>query len=253
MTDDVRGDYLPATGASRPRLLDLFSGAGGCAMGYHRAGFDVVGVDTEPQPHYPFEFWQADAMHVLDAWDIGGTFDAVHASPPCQGYSRMRHLPWLKDKEYPLLIDPVRERLMALGLPWVIENVEDAPLQRAAGLFGVHGILLCGTMFELGVYRHRPFESNVVLVQPPHPRHEEVISEGRMLGDRGRTPVRRGVTAWQEDGGCGGHMGNVDRVREAMGIDWMPGKALGQAIPPAYTEHVGRTLLAAVSDRRSVA
>lgn len=228
----------------RPRLLDLFCGAGGATKGYQRAGFYVVGVDIEPQPHYcGDEFWQMDA---LDAWPHFVDFDAVHASPPCQGYSRMRHLPWLKGKEYPLLIDPVRELLAASGLPWVIENVEDAPLQRASGLFGLHGILLCGTMFGLGVYRHRPFESNVVLAQPPHPRHEEVISEGRMPGDRGRVPVRRGVSAWQEDGGVGGHMGNVGRVRVAMGIDWMPGKALGQAIPPAYTEHIGSQLLAAM-------
>jgi DNA (cytosine-5)-methyltransferase 1 len=223
---------------SKPRLLDLFSGAGGAAMGYHRAGFEVVGVDIEPQPNYPFEFVQADAM----TYPLGG-FDAIHASPPCQGYSRMRHLPWLRDKDYPLLIDPVRERLQEEGVPWVIENVEDAPLTRAPGLFGVHGIMLCGTMFGLGVYRHRPFESNVILAQPAHPRHRQVISAGRNLGDRARVPVRRGITAWQEDGGCGGHMANVDRVREAMGIDWMPGSALSQAIPPAYTEFIGAQLL----------
>lgn len=223
---------------SKPRLLDLFSGAGGAAMGYHRAGFEVVGVDIAPQPHYPFEFHRADALE----FPLEG-FDAIHASPPCQGYSRMRHLPWLKHKEYELLIEPVRERLAALSVPWVIENVEDSPLQRAPGLFEVHGILLCGTMFGLGIYRHRPFESNVMMCQPAHPRHRETIRQGSMLGSRARLPVRRGVTAWQEDGGVGGHMGNVERVRQAMGIDWMPGDALSQAIPPAYTAWIGEALL----------
>lgn len=224
----------------RPRLLDLFSGAGGATKGYQQAGFYVVGVDIVEQPNYcGDEFWQMDAMvFPLES------FDAIHASPPCQGYSRMRHLPWLKDKVYPLLIDPVRERLQRSGVPWVIENVEDAPLQRAPGLFGVHGIMLCGSMFGLPIYRHRPFESSVMLVQPSHPKHRMVISPGRMLG--GRADVRRGITAWQESGGVAGHMANVDRVRLAMGIDWMTTTELAQAIPPAYTEWIGQQLLAVV-------
>ena len=229
-------------------------------MGYHRAGFDVVGVDIEPQPNYPFEFHSADVMDVLDP-HMGsatyvpeslelGRFDAIHASPPCQGYSRMRHLPWLRNREYQLLIEPVRERLVGSGVPWVIENVEDAPLERAASLFGIHGVLLCGTMFGLPIYRHRPFESSVNMIQPEHPRHSFVISPGRMLG--GRADVRRGVTAWQEGGGVGGHMGGVDRARQAMGIDWMPAAALSQAIPPAYTEYVGKQLMDALVNPRLV-
>lgn len=102
---------------SKPRLLDLFCGAGGAGMGYHLAGFEVVGVDDVAQPHYPFEFHLADAM----TFDLAG-FDVIHASPPCQGYSRMRHLPWLAGKTYPLLIDPTRQRLQASGVPWVIEK-----------------------------------------------------------------------------------------------------------------------------------
>lgn len=223
---------------SKPRLLDLFCGAGGAGMGYHLAGFEVVGVDDVAQPHYPFEFHLADAM----TFDLAG-FDVIHASPPCQGYSRMRHLPWLAGKTYPLLIDPTRQRLQASGVPWVIENVEDAPMQRAPGLFGVHGIMLCGSMFGLGVFRHRPFESNLVLHAPPHRRHRDVIAKGRGLGSRARVPVR-GVTAWQDAGGVGGHMGNVERVRRAMCIDWMPGKSLAQAIPPAYTAFIGAQLMA---------
>ena len=213
------------------RLLDLFCGAGGAAMGYHRAGFEVVGVDIAPQPNYPFDFVQADALE----FPLDG-FDAIHASPPCQGYSRMRHLPWLKGREYPLLIEPVRQRLLAHGAPWVIENVEDSPLARESGLFGVHGILLCGTMFDLGVYRHRPFESSIVLPQPVHREHREVVKPGRYLGGRGRVPVRSGYAEHLRDG---------DRFRSAMGIDWMADNELSQAIPPAYTELIGKALLAA--------
>ena len=206
-------------------------------MGYHRAGFHVVGIDIAPQPHYPFEFHQMDAM----TYPLDG-FDAIHASPPCQGYSRMRHLPWLRDRQYPLLIDPVRELLQDSGKPWVIENVEDAPLQRASGLFGVHGVLLCGTMFGLDVYRHRPFESSVMFSQPRHPRHTKVIQSGRMPGDR--ADMRRGITAWQENGGVAGHFGTLERARQAMGIDWMTAPELAQAIPPAYSEWIGEQLLA---------
>lgn len=225
---------------TRPRLLDLFCKAGGATRGYQLAGFHVTGVDIDPQPNYcGDDFVQADALD----FPLDG-FDAIHASPPCQGYSRMRYLPWLRDREYPLLIDPVRERLQATGVPWAIENVEGAPLQRAAGLFGVHGVLLCGGMFGLPIYRHRPFESSVQMPQPQHRQHEHVIQRARMLG--GRAGVSRGITTWQQEGGVGGHMGNIDRVRRAMGIDWMTGDELSQAIPPAYTEWIGGHLLAAI-------
>ena len=228
-----------------PRLLDLFSGAGGAARGYQRAGFYVVGVDIEPQPNYcGDEFIQADALDVLGAivgyptssgelWRPGH-IKAIHASPPCQGYSRMRHLPWLKHKEYPLLIDPVRELLIATGLPYVIENVEDSPLQRAQGLFGVHGILLCGTMFDIPIYRHRPFESNVALEQPAHGPHKHVIKEGRTLGERGR------VSSWER----------ASRKQDVMGCEWMNQHEVAQAVPPAYTEFIGGQLLKEASGCR---
>lgn len=225
----------------RPRLLDLFCGDGGAGMGYHLAGFDVVGVDIEPHPLYPFEFHQADALTV----DLEG-FDAIHASPPCQGYSRMRHLPWLAGKDYPLLIDPIRERLQLAGVPWIIENVEDSPLNRASDLFGAHGVLLCGTMFGLLIYRHRPFETSFPVAQPAHGPHREAISAGRMLGDRCRVPVHRGITAWQAGGGVGGHMADARKVGESMGIDWMKAAGMSQAIPPAYTRHIGTELLSLV-------
>src|SRR3990167_2895583 len=107
------------------KLLDLFCGAGGAAVGYHQAGFDtIVGVDIKPQKHYPFTFVEADALEYLA--EHGHEFDAIHASPPCQGYSIMRNLPWLRDKDYPLLIEPIRERLIAAAVPYIIENVAGA-------------------------------------------------------------------------------------------------------------------------------
>jgi len=233
-----------------PRLLDLFCGAGGAAMGYHRAGFDeIVGVDLNPQPRYPFEFVQADALEYVAKH--GHEYDAIHASPPCQGYSIMRNLPWLKDKEYPLLIDPARELLKQTGKSWVIENVMGAHLP--AGW-------LCGTMFGLPFYRHRVFETNWFWMQPGHPKHRVVIgSQSVGKPRRGETfifghdnPVNSG---WREyhDGvksngaqksGVGvGHAAGWRIAAEAMSIDWMKREELTQAIPPAYTEYIGKELL----------
>lgn len=158
---------------SKPRLLDLFCCQGGAAMGYARAGFDVTGVDREPQPRYPFAFVRGDALAYLA--EHGQEYDAIHASPPCQGYSRLRHLPWLKDKTYPLLIGPCRELLERIGKPWIVENVEDAP---------IGGVVLCGSMFGLSVYRHRRFASRHLLMVPHHMKHRHVIGRGRMVNDR---------------------------------------------------------------------
>lgn len=218
----------------RPRLLDLFCGAGGAGMGYHRAGFAVVGVDIEPQPRYPFEFHQADALE----FPLHG-FDVVHASPPCQGYSRLRHLPWLKNRTWPLLIDQMRERLAATGRPWVMENVADAPLQ---------GVTLCGQMFGLPVYRHRLFESSELLLQPRHPRHRFVIGHGRSVNDRRKGSLNNGSArgAWGTAQAivtvAGGQYRKADGER-ALGIDWMSKDELSQAIPPAFTEFLGRQLI----------
>jgi DNA (cytosine-5)-methyltransferase 1 len=210
-------------------------------MGYHRAGFEVVGVDIAPQPRFPFEFHQADALEYLAAH--GHEFDAVHASPPCQGYSRLRHLPWLKGREWPMLIDPCRDLLAAGGKPWVMENVEDAPLS---------GLTLCGMMFGLPVYRHRLFESSQLLWSPAHPKHVEVIGSGRMLNDRRKS--RRSAGSCKGSWGnsrivtvAGGQFRKADGER-ALGIDWMTKAELCQAIPPAYTEYIGRQLLAHLSD-----
>lgn len=229
----------------KPRLLDLFCGAGGCSMGYHRAGFEVVGVDLKPMPRYPFEFHQGDALEFLA--EHGHEFDAIHASPPCQGYSRMRHLPWLKDREYPMLIPATRAGLEAVGVPWVMENVEDAPM--------LNGIVLCGATLGLKVYRHRKFESSVLLFAPPHKKHRTVIGRGRMLNDRAGanddgwvslpSKTRKNGLRDLPDGMVvvAGHFAGQDAAKAAMGIDWMSRDELAQAIPPAYTEFIGRQLM----------
>src|SRR5581483_2394046 len=142
----------------RPRLLDLFCGAGGAAMGYHRAGFDVVGVDIRPQPNYPFEFIRDDALEYLH-WLVAGSggpcwledFAAIHASPPCQHYANVTR--WrVAQSEHPDLIAPTRGPLQATGLPWVIENVRTRELRA--------DFMLCGTALGLPVRRHRYFETN---------------------------------------------------------------------------------------------
>lgn len=205
----------------RPRLLDLFCCAGGAATGYARAGFEVVGVDIKPQPHYPFEFILADAM----TYPLDG-FDAIHASPPCQKYSTMTGRWEGRADEHPDLIAATRMRLVVSGLPYVIENVPGAPLLEA--------ITLCGSMFGLGVRRHRRFESNVSMLAPRcnHAAQGRVVG---VYGHAGGSSKRDGIS-----------FGGVATWREAMGIDWMVGNELAEAIPPAYTEWLGTKLMAAL-------
>lgn len=207
----------------KPRLLDLFCGAGGCSMGYHRAGFNVTGVDLYPQKNYPFEFIQADAM----TFPIDG-FDVIHASPPCQRYSVItRGMGIASDR--PDLVDATRSRLIKSGLPWIIENVEGAPLDSP--------FLLCGSMFRLvsstGLWlrRHRLFESNRSF-DVPLCKHPEGISIG-VYGN--------GTNKWHRD--KLGRNVRTHEQREAMGIDWMVRKEFTQAIPPAYTEWIGKQLM----------
>lgn len=214
----------------KPRLLDLFCCAGGAAKGYADAGFDVTGVDIRPQPRYPFAFVQGDALAYLA--EHGWNFDAVHASPPCQQYSvtRSRH----KDREYPDLLAATRSALILNDRAWVIENVVGAP-------FHFH-VQLCGTMFGLRVYRHRRFESSFLMFQPHHPKHS-----GPALYQRGRK-------ARYEAGGFVTVTGNVGSYcGPAMGIDWMTGEELSQAIPPAYTKWIGEHLMRVLRDQGRLA
>jgi len=189
-------------------------------MGYHRAGFEVVGVDNQVQKNYPFEFIKMDAFEALERF--GPHFDAIHASPPCQGYSVMRNLGWHREIDYPLLIEPVRKKLETLGLPYVIENVMGAKLDAN---------YLCGAMFNLEFYRHRLFETNFFWLSPGHPKH---TFEQGMPG----SPKPRAVYT-------GRRLKYPNHWRlgsNAMGIDWMNKKELTQAIPPAYTEYLGKVL-----------
>ena len=219
----------------KPRLLDLFSCAGGSAVGYARAGFEVVGVDMEDQPNYPFEFHRADVMTLDFDWMLG--FDAIHASPPCQSYSDLAKRNGNAD-DWPRLIEPVREMLTETGKPWIIENVEGAPLRDP--------ILLCGTMFPpLRVIRHRLFESNIELVAPPHldrRSHPLVFTFDKRKPHYGK--LDQNVAFVQVTGGGNCTMANA---RQAMGIDWMTKKIeLNESIPPAYTEYLGKQLIAKV-------
>ena len=228
---------------SRPRLLDLFCGAGGAAMGYARAGFEVVGVDIEPQPNYPFEFHEADALEVLryrafphEEW---GQFDAIHASPPCQAYSTVSGRGRNPQREYPELIEPVRGLLKAAELPYVIENVIGAPLLDA--------VRLCGSSFGLDVRRHRLFECSF-FVMVPGCNHAWQRPRFRSLDSRQKTAATVvGVH------GHTNYAGELALRERAMGIDWMTATELTQAIPPAYTEHIGHFLMAEFEGRRRAA
>jgi hypothetical protein len=216
------------------RLLDLFCGAGGAGAGYHRAGFDVVGVDIKPQPHYPFAFHQADALEYVAAH--GNEYEVIHASPPCQRYSTITHAAGTPDDQ-PDLVGITRDLLRAVGVPWIIENVPGAPLVKDAPLFG--GIMLCGSMFGLGVRRHRCFESSMPLSQMPC-RHDFEMPHYEVY-DHGKWYSSALVPVYGRGGGKA-----VDSWPLAMGIGWMTRDELTQAIPPAYTEWVGRQMLAAL-------
>lgn len=210
----------------KPRLLDLFCGAGGAGMGYSRAGFEVVGVDINPQPHYPFEFHQADAL----TYPLEG-FDAIHASPPCQRYSAGSAAAG-RSRTHPDYYEPIRDRLIRTGLPFVVENVLGAPYS--------HGFVLCGSMFDMRIRRHRNFETSWLVLMPFYCDHG---------GDRPITITGNG--AHFEDGGGirdYSHSRHASRSLwpELMGMPWAEGHEIAEAIPPAYTEWIGRQLLAVI-------
>jgi DNA (cytosine-5)-methyltransferase 1 len=195
----------------KPKLLDLFCGAGGVGMGYYRAGFDVEGVDIKPQPHYPFKFYQADAL----IFPLDG-YDAYHASPPCQAYSQAVKI---KDRiKHPDLIAAIRNRLE--NKIYVIENVPRSPLKNY--------ITLCGSSFGLPIRRHRLFESNIYI---PMYRcsHKE---------------YPRKYSCAQKDV-------SLQEYKDAFGIDWeITAKELSEAIPPAYTEYIGKYLMDYIMELR---
>lgn len=218
------------------RLLDLFCGAGGAAVGYHRAGFEVVGVDIEPQPNYPFEFVQGAAFAALNKTSFLMDFDVIHASPPCQGYSTQT----TDQSRHPRLIEPVRDRLTRLGLPYVIENVEGARKHL------IDPVRLCGSSFGLDLRRHRYFETNWGLEGKPCD-HGWQTPRFRSLD---MSMVRRGRLATVV--GVHGHInyeGEFPLRCAAMGIDWMTNDELVEAIPPAFTHHIGSALLEHLATR----
>lgn len=206
------------------RVLDAYSCAGGAGMGYHQAGFQVVGVDIAPQPNYPFEHHVADAVEFI--WKHGTEFDFIHASPPCQKFSTITE----DYGKHPDLIGPTREVLVATGVPLVIENVMGAPIRK--------DLWLCGEMFGIRVIRHRKFElSDPALVpQPAHLKHRgRATGSGRSYrGDYNIPGYYASVY------GTGGGKGSVQEWQDAMGIHWTDSKReLAEAIPPAYTKYIG--------------
>lgn len=214
-----------------PRLLDLFSCAGGAAMGYHRAGFEIVGVDINPQPRYPFEHHVGDAIEFVR--EHGHEFDAIHASPPCQTFTAYRRRGAGVGDSYINLIPETRAALEATGLPYLIENVAMAQGEL------IEPVCLCGSSFGLDVRRHRLFESNVPLNAPPC---DHSWQTPRFKPATNRTNLRRTVEVgvWRIP---------LDVQRRAMGIEWMELRELSEAIPPAYTEHLGRQMLSHLRER----
>jgi len=224
---------------NKPKLLDLFCGAGGASMGYYRAGFQPYGIDNNPQPNYPFPFLLMDAFEASDrllrgeglTFSNGETlylkdFSAFHASPPCQLFSTAysMNVPQGKGKAVNL-IPQTREMLLTGDKPFVIENIPRAPLRK--------DLLLCGTMFGLGVFRHRVFECSSPILNPLHPKHNGRIGDGKYycITQNGWDYVRL-----QEY--------DLEKWKLAMGIDWHINKRmLAEAIPPAYTEYIGKYLI----------
>lgn len=234
---------MTATMTARPRLLDLFCGEGGAGVGYHRAGFDVVGVDSSSArlDRYPFDCHEGDAIEFVLAH--GHEFDAVHASPPCTGYTRGTVAIPDRLERYDRLIGATREALQIIGRPYVIENVADARTEL------IDPVMLCGRMFSLGAAdedgtwlvldRHRLFEggNGVVLTAPPHLKHDRNVQvAGAYGGARRDKDEARHVRK-------GGYVPkSVDVLRALLGTPWMTEQGCFLSIPPEYTSHIGRQL-----------
>lgn len=221
----------PLADRNSPVLLDLFCCQGGGASGYDRAGIRVVGVDINPQPLYPFEFWQTDALDFLETfvdgcWEYEG-FAAIHASPPCQFATAYGNNKAHVRDDHPNLIPATRELLEASGLPYVIENVEGARAELR------DPVRICGTGLGVRVRRHRYFETNWPLEGVPcdHGRFTDRIFPGSSNRPNGRTVMN-----------VGEYRVPLDTQREVMEMPWADLYGISQAIPPAYTEHIGRQL-----------
>lgn len=223
-------------GMSQLRALDLFCCAGGATNGLQRAGFHVTGVDIRPQPRYCGDaFFQADAL----AFPLDG-FDFIWASPPCQRFSDLAKRNG-NAHEWPDLIAPVRRRLAQSSAWHVIENVEGAPL--------VNPIKLCGTMFPgLRVLRHRIFESNFLIPQCHHGKHPLVYTRDKRKSHYGKLDEMKAFVQVTGGGNC-----SVAAARDAMGIDWMTKAELNEAIPPAYSEFIGKAAIAHIQSLRAAA
>lgn len=220
----IANAVLPAV-HSRPKLLDLYCCGGGAGYGYVQAGYDVTGVDIEPQPKHRGNFIQADAIEYLKAHFR--EYDVIHASPPCQAYS-MASMQFRKGgKEYVDLIEVTRRELIKTGKPYIIENVPGSPL--------INPIELCGSMFGMRTYRHRLFESNIELKAPPHPEH--TAPNAKM----GRKPKDGEFIQYV------GHFSGVGLVQEMTGLYWLGQGELAQSIPPQYTKYIGEQLMVALS------
>jgi DNA (cytosine-5)-methyltransferase 1 len=208
------------------KILDLFCGAGGAGYGYFLAGFEVTGIDNKEQKHYPFEFILSDAFEYLV--NNYNKFDAIHASPPCQQYTKSAKQ-WRKaGKEYPDLITECRMLLTKTNKPYIIENVPDSPL--------INPIILNGSVFGLLVHRKRLFECNFFVDQPGIPKTKASIKMGR--------PVKEGDIIQPV-----GHFSGINYAKKQMQIDWMNISELAQAIPPAYTKYISKFLITEIERR----
>lgn len=206
--------------AYRLKLLDLYCCGGGAGHGYELAGFDVTGIDINPQPKHRGHFIQSDAIEFLYAHHH--EYDAIHASPPCQAWSKSSMQFRKMGKKYVDLIQKTREALINTGKPYVIENVPEAPL--------INPITLCGSMFGMRTYRHRVFESNIDLTAPPHPPHSSPNAK------MGRRPNENQFIQYV------GHFSGVKEVQKMTGLHWLGQYELAQSIPPQYTKYIGEIL-----------
>lgn len=218
------------------KLLDCFCKAGGASMGYHQAGFEVTGLDIEPQPNYPFEFIQRDALEALADIEFVSQFDVITCSPPCQYYSQLKYLNGDIDKweeKHDDLVAPTRELLIKTGKPYVIENVKNSPL--------INPITLYGSQFP-NLYTQRPrlFESNISLREPMNKKVKH------KTGKLGSGPAEDGfitVAGIKPQRGMNEVQTKLYYGFALGGIDWMDLKELTQCVPPAYTEFIGKQII----------